>query len=249
MKAILSLVLALGLQVSASSSVIHAQTTCRFVMGFEALRNLVGAQKVGTCLEDEHFNLENGNAEQRTAGGLLVWRKVDNFTAFTDGGTTWVNGPNGMQSRPNGERFSWERDPVQSTQARPPAAPVQQQAPATVAPTATATPIATPRPNLTQTLTPRGLPPPDAAMTPELSARCFRLSTEFGLEFASSGAPPGTSQALMALCDATAQEAGTRGVDCFEWGVRQSLAASRRGAMVQGQTMSLIQGCIMSGQR
>ena len=45
-------------------------------------------------------------------GGLLVWRKADNFTAFTDGGTTWVNGPNGLQSRPNGERFSWENDPV-----------------------------------------------------------------------------------------------------------------------------------------
>lgn len=33
---------------------------------------------------------ENGNAEQRTSGGLLVWRKVDDFTAFTDGGTDVV---------------------------------------------------------------------------------------------------------------------------------------------------------------
>jgi hypothetical protein len=101
------------------SGPIAAQETCRFVLGFATLRNLVGAEKVGGCLEDEHFNLENGNAEQRTTGGLLAWRKIDNFTAFTDGGTTWVNGPNGLQSRPNGERFSWERDPVQTTTAPP----------------------------------------------------------------------------------------------------------------------------------
>src|SRR6187431_2873486 len=87
--------------------------SCRFVLGFENLRNLVGATKVGECLENEHFNDENGNAEQRTSGGLLVWRKIDNFTAFTDGGTSWVNGPNGLQSRPNSERFSWEKDPAQ----------------------------------------------------------------------------------------------------------------------------------------
>src|SRR6266542_3885188 len=112
MKAALSLVLALALQVSVWPAMTQAQASCRFVVGFAALRDLVVAQKVGSCLEDEHFNLENGNAEQRTSGGLLVWRKVDNFTAFTDGGTTWVNGPNGLQSRPNGERFAWERDPL-----------------------------------------------------------------------------------------------------------------------------------------
>ena len=41
----------------------------------------------------------------------MVWRKIDNFTAFTDGGTSWVNGPNGLQSRLNSARFSWEKDP------------------------------------------------------------------------------------------------------------------------------------------
>src|SRR5690348_15392551 len=108
MKAALSLVLALVLQVSALPTISHAQTPCRFVLGFAALRDLVGAQKVGTCLEDEHFNLENGNSEQRTTGGLMVWRKIDNFTAFTDGGTSWINGPNGLQNRPNEEQFAWE---------------------------------------------------------------------------------------------------------------------------------------------
>jgi lipoprotein-anchoring transpeptidase ErfK/SrfK len=42
---------------------------------------------------------------------LLVWRKADNFTAFTNGATTWVNGPQGIQARPNGQRFPWEANP------------------------------------------------------------------------------------------------------------------------------------------
>lgn len=136
----------------------QAQEPCRFVLGFAALRDAIGAQKVGACLEDERFNLENGNAEQRTSGGLLVWRKIDNFTAFTDGGTSWINGPNGLQSRPNSERFSWERDPVQpgsgpaaSTSDQPPApsaTPTQRTTTtAPAAPTSTPQPTATPRPD------------------------------------------------------------------------------------------------------
>jgi hypothetical protein len=87
-----------------------AQVPCGFQLGFATLRSIVGPQAVGQCLEDEHFNPANGNAEQRTTGGLLVWRKADNWTAFTDGYRTWVNGPAGVQVRLNGERFPWEAD-------------------------------------------------------------------------------------------------------------------------------------------
>ena len=80
---------------------------CEFKLGFKALRDQI-PEVVGDCQGNEHFNLDNGNAEQRTSGGLLVWRKADNWTAFTDGRTTWLNGPLGLQSRPNGERFAWE---------------------------------------------------------------------------------------------------------------------------------------------
>jgi hypothetical protein len=107
---------------------VSGQGSCTFVGGFATLREQVGAQKVGECLEDEHVSAETGDSEQRTTGGLLVWRKADNFTAFTDGGTTWVNGPNGLQSRPNGERFSWETEPV------------------AVAPSSSSGPMATPTP-------------------------------------------------------------------------------------------------------
>ena len=70
---------------------------------------------VGRCLENEAFNTANGNAEQRTTahhgtGGLLVWRKADNWTAFTDGHRSWVNGLLGLQARLNTERFPWEYD-------------------------------------------------------------------------------------------------------------------------------------------
>lgn len=147
---------ALALIVAISNGpTVAAQQPCRFVLGFEALRNLVGAAKVGECLEDERFNLENGNAEQRTTGGLLVWRKVDNFTAFTDGGTSWINGPNGLQSRPNADRFAWEKDPVQpaaapaaapppAPAAPPPPAPVAQAAPKPAAPVAASAPAPKP---------------------------------------------------------------------------------------------------------
>lgn len=85
---------------------------CSFKHGFAALREAIGPSIVGACLEDEHFNAENGNAEQRAVGGLLVWRKSDNWTAFTDGASTWIVGPNGVVKRANAERFPWERDPV-----------------------------------------------------------------------------------------------------------------------------------------
>ena len=70
-----------------------AQTGCAFVLGFAALRTMIGAQTVGTCLANERFNAANGNSEQPTTGGLLVWRKAGTRTAFTDGCRTWVNGP------------------------------------------------------------------------------------------------------------------------------------------------------------
>jgi hypothetical protein len=90
---------------------LNAQASCSYVLGFETLVGLLGPEVVGDCLEDQRFNPANGNAEQRTAGGLLVWRPADNWTAFTDGHRTWVNGPEGLAVRLNGELFSWETPP------------------------------------------------------------------------------------------------------------------------------------------
>ena len=82
---------------------------CQFVLGFATLRDLIGHEIVGECLENERHGA-NGDALQQTTGGLLVWRKADNWTAFTDGYRTWINGPDGLVQRLNTERFEWEAD-------------------------------------------------------------------------------------------------------------------------------------------
>lgn len=84
-------------------------TNCQFVLGFRALHDLIPAI-VGDCLVDEHHNPSNGDGLQETTGGLLVWRKADNWTAFTDGYHSWINGPDGLQERLNTQRFPWEAD-------------------------------------------------------------------------------------------------------------------------------------------
>ena len=86
-----------------------AAAECQFVLGFKTLRDLIGHDIVGECLENEHYN-HIGDSVQQTTGGLLVWRKADNWTAFTDGYRTWINGPNGLVQRFNAERFAWEAD-------------------------------------------------------------------------------------------------------------------------------------------
>ena len=87
---------------------------CQFVLGFKTIRDLIGHDTVGECLDSEHYNAI-GDSVQHTTGGLLAWRKADNWTAFTDGYRTWVNGPNGLQQRLNTERFEWEADYAEIT--------------------------------------------------------------------------------------------------------------------------------------
>src|SRR5262249_9546005 len=96
-----------------------AQSGCQFVLGFAAIRAAIGPGLVGDCLEDEHVNPASGDALQQTTGGLLVWRKADNFTAFTDGARTWIDGPHGLQSRANGDCLWWEACPGRPAPAVP----------------------------------------------------------------------------------------------------------------------------------
>lgn len=82
---------------------------CQFILGFAALDDMI-PNIVGQCLANESHNPQNGDGLQQTANGLMVWRKSDNFTAFTDGATAWVNGPFDLQTRSNSQRFSWEQN-------------------------------------------------------------------------------------------------------------------------------------------
>jgi predicted Rdx family selenoprotein len=84
-----------------------AQSAPEFRMGFETLAQLI-PDKVGQPLENERFNPDTGQATQTTTNGLLVWTKATNTTAFTDGSSTWILGPLGLQVRSNDVRFSWE---------------------------------------------------------------------------------------------------------------------------------------------
>jgi hypothetical protein len=79
-----------------------------FVLGFKTLADLI-PDIVGEPLEDERHNPENGDGLQQTTSGLMVWRKADNWTAFTNGWETWVNGPFGLQKRLNNQLFDWEK--------------------------------------------------------------------------------------------------------------------------------------------
>ncbi len=98
-----------------STTPARADAACRFQLGFAALHDLLPGI-VGTCTENEGHNPANGDGIQHTSTGLLVWRKADNWTAFTDGYRTWIAGPTGLVTRLNTERFLWEADvPVNPT--------------------------------------------------------------------------------------------------------------------------------------
>jgi hypothetical protein len=91
----------------AAPSVAPRGADCTFALGFQALYEQI-PDVVGECTTDELHNPDNGDALQQTTNGLLAWRKLDNWTAFTDGATTWIIGPEGLQDRPNDMRFCWE---------------------------------------------------------------------------------------------------------------------------------------------
>jgi hypothetical protein len=116
-----------------------------------------------------------GDALQQTTGGLLVWRKADNWTAFTDGFRTWVHGPDGaVHLRLNSERFAWENDPI-----TPPAPPAGPTVPAP--PTAPTPPPPTPVPP-TPTPDPQAQLPPVAAARQDAAARLGVPEDQLGIE-------------------------------------------------------------------
>lgn len=126
---------ALAMLVILSNSA-SAQSKPEFKLGFKALADQIPSV-VGEPIENEHWGA-NGDSLQTTTTGLMVWRKADNWTAFTNGARTWLNGPFGVQDRANLERFDWEAvtpvapQPVTAAPAPAPApvpAPTQASAP------------------------------------------------------------------------------------------------------------------------
>lgn len=117
-----------------------AEANPEFKLGFKALAEQI-PDIVGQPLENENYG-PNGDSLQRTTNGLMVWRKADNWTAFTDGYRTWVNGPYGLQERLNDDRFEWE-----ASAPTPTPAPADAQAsPTPTSPAPSPTPTSTPAP-------------------------------------------------------------------------------------------------------
>ncbi len=175
-----ALILALALLIGALAGVVlptaaHAQG-CEYRLGFKAIHDQI-PNIVGACKTDEKYD-ERGNSLQETANGLMEWRKADNFTAFTDGYRTWVNGPCGIEQRLNTQRFPWEANPEGLTvvSSRCGAAPAVQVAPAPQAPAQS--PVVTSDAD-TETITEgnykvtavRRLSPPPAQLTGDVSKR------------------------------------------------------------------------------
>jgi hypothetical protein len=90
---------------------------CTFSLGFAALRHLI-PHRVGRCLANARYDPRLGEVVQYTTGGVLIWRKADNWTGFTDGSRTWVLGPHGLQQRLSTQRLSWEATPGDWTLTR-----------------------------------------------------------------------------------------------------------------------------------
>ncbi len=111
MKTRLTLLIAIVGLVFASQPVLAQD--CVFQLGFKTTHDLI-PDIVGDCLENEQHDPETGMTLQNTTNGHLIWRKADNWTAFTDGQRTWINGPEGLQQRLNTERFPWEAPAPQS---------------------------------------------------------------------------------------------------------------------------------------
>lgn len=107
---IFSLLLGLAL-VAIPAGTVQAQTaTCQLVLGFKTLHDMDAAD-IGDCVDNQAY-AASGDALQHTTKGLLVWRKADNWTAFTNGYMTWINGPQGLVSRLNTDHFPWEAVPT-----------------------------------------------------------------------------------------------------------------------------------------
>ncbi len=99
--------LPLGQSVTAAAQDVPS---CSFQLGFAALHD-AAPRLIGDCLADEQYDASGSVVSfQPTTRGLLVWRKADNWTGFTDGYRTWISTEDGLQRRLNTDRYVWESD-------------------------------------------------------------------------------------------------------------------------------------------
>ena len=134
---------------------VMAQTTsaCQLAPVFLMLRDLIGRDRTGDCTSAV-IRSDSGDFNQPTTRGMLTFRPSDLIVAFSDGQTTWLYGPNGLESRPTGTRLAWENTTTTVAASAgtgtgigtgvAPAAPAAQGVPSL--------PVPTPTPNVLSTL-------------------------------------------------------------------------------------------------
>lgn len=123
-----------------AASAQHAPAACQFIRNFKRLHDRL-PDTIGSCTSRRIF-AANGDVLQYTTNGLIVRRKADNWTAFTDGHITFIDGPHGLVSRSNADRFTWERQ-TKVAQAENLPEPEQRVGPAGSYPNSALTPGAT----------------------------------------------------------------------------------------------------------
>ena len=121
----MALIAACGLAATGPSpAVLASSVNCDPSLGFAAVHDAAPAL-VGDCTDNPIY-MADGDAEQGTTHGMLVWDKPDNRSEFTDGTFTWILGewwidhPQDpgtkveLVKRSNDQRFSWESDANQT---------------------------------------------------------------------------------------------------------------------------------------
>jgi hypothetical protein len=96
------------LPLPAAAQQVDAPRSCQYIRGFKRLHDLA-PDDVGACTSRRIF-AGNGDVLQYTTNGMMVRRGGDNWTAFTNGYMTFIDGPRGLVTRLNADRFDWERD-------------------------------------------------------------------------------------------------------------------------------------------
>jgi hypothetical protein len=113
--AVIALLLFGTMAVGPSLAAPNAQA-CELTLGFTLMRGII-PHIVGDCAEAPRLDPATANIEQRTSRGTFLRRYNEKwpyyFVQFTDGTTTWLYGPNGLESRANtAAPFPWEAGTV-----------------------------------------------------------------------------------------------------------------------------------------
>jgi hypothetical protein len=193
----------------------EAQSSCTLSPVFGLFRQVAGATVFGECKEPAAIGA-NGDVTQTTTRGLAVYRYADQVIAFTDGQTTWLFGPDGLQKRPIGDKFAWETA-------------VSSAPPSTAAP-APAAPAVVPPPVPAHTATAAQAPEPRRSkLTPALAAKCSTLGSDLADEMAPiAGAEAGDfGDSIEEECRDIVEEHGAPGYTCYERAARDITRMSR----------------------